>query len=203
MTRRVLLVFISWFLLAQNPWFVRGAGTLLAQGQGAGLEVDPGLEAARTFFLTYYQNAATPAIAWFGDRATCEAGATAPAFRDAVQLRINYFRAMAGVPAGITFSATYNDKAQAAALMMSVNSQLSHSPPASGRATPQAVQTAPAIPTSFWECTDGTPSRATSGIPAPTTAPPAIAAAFCTPRRRSWERETSRRSAGGRRTPSG
>ena len=35
------------------------------------------------------------------------------------------------MPAGITFSATYNDKAQAAALMMSVNSQLSHSPPAS------------------------------------------------------------------------
>ncbi len=44
-------------------------------------------------------------------------------------MRINYFRAMAGVPADIQLSDVFNAKAQAAALMMSANRQLSHSPP--------------------------------------------------------------------------
>ena len=86
-------------------------------------------EASRTFFLTYYQNAAAPAHGWTGSRASCSAGTTSQAFRDAVLLRINYFRAMAGVPDHVTFSSTYTAKAQQAALMMSVNGQLSHSPP--------------------------------------------------------------------------
>ena len=44
-------------------------------------------------------------------------------------LRLNYYRAMAGVPATVTFSDTYNAMDQQAALMMSANGQLSHSPP--------------------------------------------------------------------------
>ena len=97
----------------------------------AGLRVDPAhREASRTFFITYYQNAAAPAHGWTGDLAACDAGTTSAAFRDAVLLRINYFRAMAGVPAQVTLSDTYNAKAQQAALMMSVNDQLSHNPPA-------------------------------------------------------------------------
>jgi hypothetical protein len=43
-------------------------------------------------------------------------------------LRINYFRAMAGIPANVQFSDEYNRKAQQAALMMSVNRKLSHGP---------------------------------------------------------------------------
>ena len=102
-----------------------------AQADGQIFAVDPeNREASRTFFITYYQNAPAPAHGWTGDRVTCNAGATSQAFRDAVLLRINYFRAMAGVPAQVTFSETYNAKAQQAALMMSVNDQLSHSPPA-------------------------------------------------------------------------
>ncbi|MCB0084787.1 MAG: CAP domain-containing protein, partial [Caldilineaceae bacterium] len=42
--------------------------------------------------------------------------------------RINYYRAMAGVPADITLLADYNQQAQAAALMMSVNQRSSHDP---------------------------------------------------------------------------
>jgi hypothetical protein len=42
--------------------------------------------------------------------------------------RINYFRSMAGVPEIIGFDAVYNVKAQAAALMMSVNGDLNHTP---------------------------------------------------------------------------
>ena len=44
-------------------------------------------------------------------------------------LRLNYFRAMAGVPATVTFSDTYNAMDQRAALMVSANAQVSHSPP--------------------------------------------------------------------------
>jgi uncharacterized protein YkwD len=88
-------------------------------------------EASRAFYLAYYQNASAPSPGWTGNRASCNAGTTAQAFRDAVLLRINYFRAMAGVPDRVSFSTTYNSKSQLAALMMSVNGQLSHSPPSS------------------------------------------------------------------------
>jgi len=52
-------------------------------------------------------------------------------FRDAVLLRINYFRAMAGVPANVKFADEYNRKAQQAALMMSANNRQSHTPDSS------------------------------------------------------------------------
>ena len=88
-------------------------------------------EASRKFFNTYYLGAITPTIDWTGNRSTCNAGATSLSFRDAVLLRINYFRAMAGVPAQVAFSDTYSTEDQQAALMMSVNNQLNHSPPTS------------------------------------------------------------------------
>jgi len=69
--------------------------------------------------------------AWIGNHASCNAGETAQSFRDAIELRINYFRAMAGVPAVVQLSDEYNAKAQQSALMMSVNDQLSHEPPTS------------------------------------------------------------------------
>jgi hypothetical protein len=102
-----------------------------SQHDGGAFVVDPAIrEDSRAFFITYYQNAAAPAIGWTGNRASCNAGTTSAAFKAAVLLRINYFRAMAGVPAQIMLSDTYNAKAQQAALMMSVNNQLSHDPPA-------------------------------------------------------------------------
>ena len=128
--------------LGPAPTFPRDlAGLEIPERAAAGLPaqeldvqafaVDPsGREASRLFYLTYYQNAAAPAHGWTGNRASCSAGTTSAAFKDAVLLRINYFRAMAGVPAQVTFSDTYSAKAQQAALMMSVNNQLSHSPPA-------------------------------------------------------------------------
>ena len=45
--------------------------------------------------------------------------------------RINYFRAMSGIPPIMGLKGEYNQKAQAAALMMSVNRQLNHHPPTS------------------------------------------------------------------------
>ena len=88
-------------------------------------------EESRQFFNTVYLASEGFAIGWTGDLASCTPGTTDPAFRDLVMLRINYFRAMAGVPAGIVFDSTFNTKDQAAALIMSANNSLSHYPDAS------------------------------------------------------------------------
>ncbi len=83
------------------------------------------------FFLEQYLTSEGVAINWTGNFGSCDPGTTDQNFRLAVLRRINYFRAMAGVPADITFSDEDNREAQAAALMMSVNRQLSHNPPTS------------------------------------------------------------------------
>ena len=88
-------------------------------------------EQSRNFFNALYPASETAPIDWTGNLATCSAGATAASFKDAVQLRVNYFRAMAGVPAAITFSAIYSAKNQQAALIMSRNNTLNHYPPSS------------------------------------------------------------------------
>lgn len=87
-------------------------------------------EQARRLYLDEYLASEGVAIEWTGSHAACDPGSIAPAFRDAVLRRINYFRTMAGLPP-VTLSAEYNAKAQAAALMMSANRKLSHEPPAS------------------------------------------------------------------------
>lgn len=66
---------------------------------------------------------------WTGDRDSCNPGTTSAAFKDAIVNRINYFRKMAGVPPIVGLRDDYNQKAQQAALMMSVNEDLSHDPP--------------------------------------------------------------------------
>jgi len=65
---------------------------------------------------------------WTGNVNNCVAGSTTAVFKDAILQRINYFRGMAGVPAIEGFLDEYNNKAQAAALMMSAQGALSHSP---------------------------------------------------------------------------
>jgi hypothetical protein len=105
---------------------------LLTIGSDHSLSVDPqDRQASMDFFNQVYLASEAVAAAWTGSHAACDAGTTADAFRYAVQLRINYFRAMAGVPGDVQLSPEYNRKAQQAALMMSVNDQLSHSPPPS------------------------------------------------------------------------
>ena len=88
-------------------------------------------ELSRNFFNALYPASENIPFAWTGDLATCSAGTTAELFKEAVQLRVNYFRAMAGVPAAISFSRIYSVKNQQSAQMMSANNSLSHSPPSS------------------------------------------------------------------------
>lgn len=86
-------------------------------------------EESRNFFNTVYAASEGFSLGWDGDVASCARGTTTPSFKDLVLTRINYFRALAGVPAGISFDSGNNDKCQEAALMMSANNSLSHMPP--------------------------------------------------------------------------
>jgi len=82
-------------------------------------------------FHTMYEPTSEVDLTWTGDQASCVSGSTNQTYRDALLQRINYFRNMAGVPAGIVFADDMNAKAEQAALMMSANGQLSHAPPTS------------------------------------------------------------------------
>lgn len=83
----------------------------------------------RGFYNSVYMASHDTPIEWTGSQSTCTPGDTSSNFKNAVLARINYYRAMVGIPANITFNATFNAKAQQAALMMSANNTLDHYPP--------------------------------------------------------------------------
>jgi uncharacterized repeat protein (TIGR02543 family) len=64
-----------------------------------------------------------------GNTSSCNAGTVSQAWYTAVTTRLNWFRGMAGVPMGITLNGVWNNKDQQAALMMSRNQALNHTPP--------------------------------------------------------------------------
>ena len=84
---------------------------------------------SRAFYNIVFNASAGTPIQWTGDTDSCNFGTTSEAFKAAVRTRINYFRAMAGVPDNIAFDASYSAKSQEAALMMSRNDDINHNPP--------------------------------------------------------------------------
>jgi hypothetical protein len=92
-------------------------------------------EEVRQFYRSIYNASEGVPMGWTGSYTATDpivaAGDTSAAFKEAVLLRINFFRALAGVPAAIAFNSAYSAKDQQAALMMSANSALSHTPPSS------------------------------------------------------------------------
>jgi hypothetical protein len=103
----------------------------VSSGPKALVTVNPG---SRTdvvqLYQTTYKASQGVASGWNGNRSTCTAGTTSQAYTDATILRVNYFRAMAGLPGDVILSNAWNLKAQDAALMMSAQGALSHSPDA-------------------------------------------------------------------------
>lgn len=100
---------------------------------GAGLTVDNSrLSDARRFYREHYLGSQSDG-GWTGSTAGCRVGENTSAHQAATLRRLNYFRALAGLPANVEFGEQYNRKALAAALMMEANSSLSHSPPSSWR----------------------------------------------------------------------
>lgn len=87
-------------------------------------------EAVRNFFLGVFGTSAGVPMESTADVANCIAGATSLSYQEAVLRRINWYRAMAGVPTSVTFDPGNHLKCQETALMMSAENSLSHFPPA-------------------------------------------------------------------------
>ena len=99
-------------------------------------DITPGLaidtanrEATRVFYKGAYSLSDNVAINWTGVHDSCTAGVTDQLYQNAVALRINWFRAMAGVPGAVSLYGPYSVQDQQAALVMSANNSLSHTPP--------------------------------------------------------------------------
>jgi hypothetical protein len=86
-------------------------------------------ESVRGLFYAVHEAGDGIDSGWTGSISGCDPGTVSQAFRDATLARINYFRAMAGVPSTVVFTDTNNTRAQAAALIMSAQNDLSHTPP--------------------------------------------------------------------------
>jgi len=86
-------------------------------------------EQVRSFFNSVYPSSDGIAMQTTANVATCTPGTNATAFNEAVLRRINWFRAMAGVPASVSLNATFSARDQDAAVIMSRNNALSHFPP--------------------------------------------------------------------------
>ncbi len=108
----------------------------LAQGDGQGVgeggfTVDTtSREQVRLFYQTVHASTQGLASGWTGDIASCAAGDTSAQHKAAVLRRLNWYRAMAGVPASITFDPALNARAQEAALWMARNEKITHFPAA-------------------------------------------------------------------------
>ncbi|MBI2426088.1 MAG: CHRD domain-containing protein [Candidatus Hydrogenedentes bacterium] len=78
------------------------------------------------FYFDVYLASENVAPNWNGSLTNCTPGTVNPALLDATALRINYFRAMAGMPANVTLDPALNQMCQQTALILSKNNVLSH-----------------------------------------------------------------------------
>src|SRR5689334_15274400 len=127
-----------------------GAATIDEWGPGAALELAPAPQRdvpqealpssptaraapSRAAVVARFRNEYVPQSAvplgWTGNVSACQPGTTSEAHQQAVIGRINYYRALAGLPAAMRD--TFVNGVQPAALIMSANAALSHSPPVS------------------------------------------------------------------------
>jgi hypothetical protein len=83
------------------------------------------------YYHTMYLPTANVASGWTGDVATCNAGSTSTAFKNAVFHRINFYRLLSGLGRVSRFADSKDIDVQNAALMMSANGAVNNSPPAS------------------------------------------------------------------------
>src|ERR1041385_7467253 len=75
-------------------------------------------EQVRSFYRGIYPSSDTVAMDTTADVSTCTPGTNSTAFQEAVLRRINWFRAMGGVPAVVTLDAGNNTNNQQGAVIM-------------------------------------------------------------------------------------
>jgi uncharacterized protein YkwD len=80
-------------------------------------------------YNTIYVATGNVPTGWNGSTSPCNPGTTSVAYRDATLDRLNFFRALAGLPGNVTFSASWDSVGQQTALIMAAQNSLSHSPP--------------------------------------------------------------------------
>ncbi len=83
-------------------------------------------EQVREFYNAVYISSAGVPMNSTAVTATCLPGTNSPTFVNVTARRINWFRALAGLPAAVTFNDAESTKDQAAALMMSEHNALQH-----------------------------------------------------------------------------
>lgn len=83
-------------------------------------------EQVREFYNAVFTSSDTTPIDSTAVTASCLPGTNSPAFADVTLRRINWFRAMAGLPAAVTFNTTECAKDQEAAVMLSEKGELQH-----------------------------------------------------------------------------
>ncbi len=82
----------------------------------------------QSFFNSVYTASENTPLEYNGSVGSCSPGTTNSLFKDAIALRINWFRELAGVTDNITFNPGFSASAQDAALIMAANSTLTHQP---------------------------------------------------------------------------
>jgi hypothetical protein len=82
----------------------------------------------RNFYNQYYA-LPMPTMNWTGSISLCNAGTISTEFKEWTISRVNFIRALAGLPGNITLNAVNSAKAQQAALMMAAQQDLNHFPP--------------------------------------------------------------------------
>lgn len=116
-------------LMPTNPPATTRQVAPAAPGTG-GFSVDvSSREAVRQFHRAVYGASEGIEIGWTGGVATCDPGTTRLSFQEAVIRRVNYYRAMAGVPAEVTLDTEHHAAVQSAAFIMSVNQFIGHDLP--------------------------------------------------------------------------
>lgn len=85
-------------------------------------------DAVQAAFTSWFLPSQNVPIGWDGSAAGCVAGAPSPTAQAATLSTVNYFRAQSGLPS-VTFDPGLSYGAQQAALMMTANNSLSHTPP--------------------------------------------------------------------------
>lgn len=81
-------------------------------------------------YQTIYLPQGNVPIGWNGNVGACNAGTDSLAYQTATIDRVNFYRALSGLPGNISLlGATEQTDTQAAALMFSANQMLSHDPP--------------------------------------------------------------------------
>lgn len=90
---------------------------------------DPRIRAdSLAMYRDIYLGSEAPSLGWSGNLDDCEPGDINESYRAAVLMRVNYYRLMAGVPQLAGFRSDFNQQAQAAAALMSVNNKIVHDP---------------------------------------------------------------------------